>query len=298
MAHTIRICMFNADVPVPIVHAQKASTYGRIFHQILAAAGRQILPNTIIESIDYDVMKGEFPASLADVDAIFVSGSAYSTYDDKEWIRRLDDYIFGVYCSHSKVKIFGSCFGHQLICQSLLKRFGVKIEADPKGWEIGVKEIALHERFRHMLGKNSKCLASQSIPKKMRLQFVHHDHVVIPNPEILPSSWVMLGSTQHCAVQGVYEPGRILTFQGHFEFDRLVNSETIKFFFPTWAPEVLKETLEAIDSEDDAISAAEIVLRFLAEKSMDECAATHAIDDGLFTQPLQPCMCEVVCNAN
>lgn len=265
MAQMICICMLNADTPVPVVYAQKGPTYGRIFHQLLSAAGHQIIPNTTIESTDFDVMKGEYPASLENFDAIVISGSANSAYDDHEWIRRLDDYIFDVYSSHPEIKIFGSCFGHQLICQSLLKRFGVKVEVDPKGWEIGVKEITLQERFRQMLGRNSTLL----VPEKLRLQFVHHDHVVIPNPSALPTSWIMVGSTQHCAVQGVYEPGRILTYQGHFEFDRFVNSEAIKFFFPTWAPETLQETLEAIDADDDAVFAAEMVLRFLTENRVD-----------------------------
>ncbi|CAO2651753.1 Nn.00g000360.m01.CDS01 [Neocucurbitaria sp. VM-36] len=284
MAQTIRLCMLNADIPVPNVYAQKAPTYGQIFHQLLSAAASRTLPQTSIKSSDYDVMKGEYPASISGYDAIVISGSANSAYDDLDWIRKLDQFILDVYQHHPKVKIFGSCFGHQLVCQSLLRDHGVRVGVDPNGWEIGVKEITLHERFLKEFGKRNR------LPEKMRLQFVHHDHVVIPTPDSLPHSWMTLGSTQHCTVQGVYEPGRVLTYQGHFEFDKFVNSETVKFFFPTWTPEVLEEAMEAIDADDDAAAAAGMVLNFFLEKGMEtgvnKETAKCEVTEVLLTQPV------------
>lgn len=271
--------MLNADIPVPNVCAQKAPTYGRIFHQLLSAAAAQKLPRIAIKSSDYDVMKEEYPISLAEFDAIIISGSANSAYDDLEWVRRLDDFISDVYQNDPRIKIFGSCFGHQIVCQSLLKDFGVRVGVDPNGWEIGVREITLHKHFLEVFGRD------HPLPEKLRLQFVHHDHVVIPTPDSLPHSWMTLGSTQHCAVQGMYEPGRVLTYQGHFEFDKFINSETVKFFFPAWAPGVLKEAMEAIDADDDAIAAAEMVLKFILEKGVDKDGATYKVTGGLLTPP-------------
>jgi hypothetical protein len=93
---------------------------------------------------------------------------------------------------------------------------------------------------------------------KLQLQFVHHDHVVIPAPEVLPESWIPFGCTDHCAVQGIYEPGRVLTLQGHFEFDRFVNSECIKHFFRSeWDADRLHAALNAIDADDDSKAAAQ-----------------------------------------
>ncbi|KAF1849556.1 class I glutamine amidotransferase-like protein [Cucurbitaria berberidis CBS 394.84] len=280
MVQTVRICMLNADLPVPNVHAQKAPTYGRIFHGLLSAAATQKVPKTIIESSDYDVTRGEYPPSLIEYDAILISGAVDAAYDDVEWIRRLDDFILDVYRNHPRVKIFGSCFGHQLICQSLLKDFGVSVGIDPKGYEIGVKEITLHKRFLETFGKKHQ------LQEKIRLQFVHHDHVVIPTPNTLPQSWMTLGSTEHCSVQGMYESGRVLTYQGHFEFDRFVNRETVRFFFPAWAPEALDEAMKAVDADDDADVAAAMVLDFflergVANKDAPECQMTG----GLLTPP-------------
>lgn len=201
--------MLNADVPVPAI-LPEAPTWGRIFHRLLAQAS----PNITIESIDFDVTVGEYPASLTDYDGIVLSGSAKAAYDDVPWVKSLDAYIADVYANSPRVKIFGTCFGHQLICQSLLKGYGVTAELDPRGLEIGVKEITLNEQFREAFGKRVRgemVLLNGDLSGKMRLQFVHGDHVVVPSLESLPTGWTMVGGTEHCAVQGLYEPCRVFT---------------------------------------------------------------------------------------
>jgi GMP synthase-like glutamine amidotransferase len=294
MARTIRIAMLNTDIPVPNVFG-KRGTYGNIFHELLSTASQRISPSTKIASTDYDVKKFEYPSSISDFDIILITGSASSAYDDVDWIHKLDAYVLDIYLNHPHVKMFGSCFGHQLICQSLLKAHGVVVEKDPNGWELGVKEIKLTEEFRQTLGGRSVSSEKKlpggklrTLPDKMRLQFVHADHVKLPSHS-LPDSWIVVGSTQHCAVQGIYQPGRILTYQGHFEFDKFVNTETLNIFGAAWDAEVLRETLEACDAEDDAEVAAEIVLQFLLEGSSgnEKVQVTRAVVGGLLTPPLQ-----------
>ncbi|KAF1835598.1 class I glutamine amidotransferase-like protein [Decorospora gaudefroyi] len=285
-AQTLRICMLNADVPVPAVANTRAPTYGRIFHHLLlsAATTLKITPSITITSTDFDVTRNEYPTSLSEFDAIVISGSASSAYDDLPWIRKLTTWVRSAYACHPRVKIFGSCFGHQLVCHALLGAYGVKVEKDGKGWELGVKEITLHDRFRKTFGKGLE--GQKEVVDALRLQFVHHDHVVIPEMDALPASWMTVGNTWHCAVQGVYEGGRVFTLQGHFEFDRFVNSETIKFFFPTWQPKVLEETLEMIDADDDSVVAATMVLEFFLN-DVEQKTATYAVAGGLLTPPLR-----------
>lgn len=74
-----------------------------------------------------------------------------------------------------------------------------------------------------------------------------------------------MGSTPKCPVQGVYEPGRVLTYQGHFEFDQFVNSETVRVFCATWGPKEVEEILEAVDQDDDSEAAAQMVVKFFLE---------------------------------
>lgn len=94
----------------------------------------------------------------------------------------------------------------------------------------------------------------------LKVQFVHADEVTGP----MPSSWVVLGTSAQCVVQGVLEPGRILTLQGHFEFDRFVNRETIRHFGGSWDPEYLAAGLKMVEHDDDAELLAEMVACFYA----------------------------------
>lgn len=301
---TVRIAMLNTDLPVLNVRA-KLGTYGTIFHRLLSDAATRISPTTKVESADFDVVQGEYPVSVSDFDAILITGSAASAYDNVEWIRVLDEYVLNVYQHHPRVKMFGSCFGHQLICQSLLRHLGVVVEKDPNGWELGVHEIRFTDKFDVAMkssptpkglismerpltpdAESSREPESEASPS-LRLQFVHADHVKIPDPGVLPPPWTIVGSSDHCAVQGVYEKDRVLTLQGHFEFDRFINTETIKVFGALWKPDELNKALEAMNAEDDAERAAEMVIRFLMADV--ESQANVGRTAGLITPPAEIC---------
>jgi GMP synthase-like glutamine amidotransferase len=269
----IRIAMLNADIPVPKVLSTRGS-YGRIFTNLLSAAAAKISPDIQIETSDYDVKGGQYPTDLTKWDAIVISGSASSAYEKKPWIQALNEFIKMTYTAFPRVKIFGSCFGHQVICQSLLEPFGAKVEKDPKGYEAGVQEITLTDLFRQAFedgGSAKYGLPKESwlpgpLPKKLRLQFVHGDHVRLPTCwKCLP--FKLLGSTQHCAVQGVYQPCRVFTLQGHFEFDRFINTSTLRHFAGkfNWGSEGLQHHLDLADADDDSETVALIIVLFLLE---------------------------------
>lgn len=249
MKSTLRIAMLNAEHPVPVI-AQRYPTFGRIFHALLSSASA----STHITSHDFDVLSEEYPASLSDFDAIIVSGSASSAYDDTPWIHRLSAFLIEVYENHPRIKFFGACFGHQIICQALLGKCGARVELDPSGWEIGIQSVSLTHPFQ----------AAFRLPEsKLRMQFLHADHVLLP--KALPPKWMVVGETAQCAVQGVYEEGRVLTLQGHFEFDVWVNRETVEYLFnDTWEKGFMKGVLGSIEGEDDARRVAGVIVRFLA----------------------------------
>lgn len=280
MAQTLHIAIFNTDIPVPEVSTNRASSYGQIFHKLLTAAAKRTSPQTIVKSTEYDTRKLEYPSTLDDVDLILITGSINSAYDDIPWVHQLEQYIIDVYRDHPKVRWFGSCFGHQILAQALLKQYAVRVDAEPRGWEIGVEEIAMDAKFRSDFTKQGF-----EVPETMRMQFVHGDFVVVPDMDALPEGWSVLGSTPWCANQGMMEVGRVLTFQGHFEFDRFVNGETVKTFFARKAPEWLKESLKAVDADDDAELAAEMVLHFAMQRTKPAYSRSYEKVDGLVTPP-------------
>jgi hypothetical protein len=98
------------------------------------------------------------------------------------------------------------------------------------------------------------------------MQFVHADHVVIDPSVLAKEGFESIGRSEHCALQGIWKRGRVLTYQGHAEFDRFVNSETIKVFGkPIWTESVLEQALSSVEEDDDALWAAEVMLRFFLE---------------------------------
>jgi GMP synthase-like glutamine amidotransferase len=261
-ARCLRVAMLNADTSVPNVYAN-LGTFGDILHRkLLAAADRTPEQLKIVHSV-YNVVMGEYPDSLDDLDAVFITASAASSYEIAGWIKRLEEYVVTLYTRYPEIKLFGSCFGHHIICQALLKDHGVAVAKRPSGWEIGVSEVKFTDEFRDAFarvgpstvkqtsqiwvgrlpspesesgeddGKASRFLerVDRSVPKSAYLEFVHADEVILaPKEPPLPKPWILLGTTEHCKVPGVYQPGRVLTLQGHFEFDTFKSQETMRIF--------------------------------------------------------------------
>lgn len=294
---SLNLVIINTDVSVPTVNAKRGS-YGTIFHRVLEAAALRTKLPIQINSTEFDAVNGILPSPSSDyltnIDAILVSGSVHTVFKSRgnDWIARLDAFLGYVYFKHPHIRIFGSCFGHQIICQSLLRRLGVDahVERNPAGWELGVHEVELTESFRKDMGPLVTKIVDQEGLKSLKIQLVHGDQVKLPmstdgNP-VLPLSWSLVGSTQKCAVQGVYQPGRVLTFQGHFEFDGWTNAETIKAFSEHWddAEGVAEGVRGAIDIEDDGPKIAEMVFLFLTENWDIVRDGSHLMDLGEHVQ--------------
>lgn len=78
-----------------------------------------------------------------------------------------------------------------------------------------------------------------------------------------------MGQTEKCELQGVWEKGRVLTLQGHAEFDEFVNGETLKVFGKGWDEGVLEAALRGVEGVDDAVWVAGVMLRFFLEKRVE-----------------------------
>ncbi|KAG8157684.1 hypothetical protein KVR01_012346 [Diaporthe batatas] len=304
-ARCLRVAMLNADTSVPNTYAD-LGTFGDILHRkLLAAAHRTSAHLEIVHSV-YNVVAGEYPASTDGLDAVFITASAASSYGNEEWTKRLEQYVVTLYTTCPRVKLFGSCFGHHMICQALLKDHGVVVARRPGGWEIGVSEVRFTAEFREAFAPvgssqssqrwagrlpspesedgedcdGDPCLRGRSdcvVPKSAHLEFVHADEVVLAPAEVsLPKPWVLLGTTEHCRVPGIYQPGRVLTLQGHFEFDTFKSQETRRIFGAEEATasgpaDVSDPAKTPGPALDDGEAVVDLLVRFLA----DECAQTR-----------------------
>lgn len=225
-----------------------------------------------------------------------ISGSHFSAYDDLLWIKNLETLIRNVYDEHPSVRLYGSCFGHQIIAQSLLGRVGsAVVEPNPSGWEVGVQEIKFVPEFRQNFPQRhldsttrpptppKSPLGERRNSNTLRIQLIHADHVKLSTTKALPGNWMLVGKSTKCANQGMYEPGRVLTFQGHFEFDSFINYETVKMFGSGWPSEDIQRRLESTKHEDDSDEIAEMILQFMLR--MDGPSNDPAAISGSATPP-------------
>lgn len=230
----------------------------------------------VLELTGWDVVgKKQYPPSLSEIDAIVVTGSDRSAYDDEPWVHKLAAFIHGqqfplicsgqhkrglkdnadVYNRSPSVKIFGGCFGHQIISQVVLSDHGICVQKNPNGWEVGVHQVdvapGFAERFPGLLDK-----------RKLRLQFLHGDHVT--HGTIPPRGWIQMGSSELCENHGWLKPGQVLTYQGHPEFDSFINKWSVVALEKSTgaSKETVNAWLEQVNKEDDRMLAGELAIEF------------------------------------
>jgi GMP synthase-like glutamine amidotransferase len=96
------------------------------------------------EALGFDVeicwaYQGEFPASLAGYDGIFLSGSPHGSYDDVAFIHREHDLIRDA--AARGIPMLGICFGSQILASALCGRDQVFRRPD---CEVGYKWLDVH----------------------------------------------------------------------------------------------------------------------------------------------------------
>ncbi|KAJ5779097.1 hypothetical protein N7457_006817 [Penicillium paradoxum] len=326
----IHVAVLDADIPCLAVYKARG-LYSSQFRVLLQTAAQRLnkLPETLqngplaVHVTAFDAVGGSLPpletlrtspqspephagGPLGPIDAILITGSAFSAYENLPWIHAMQCYIQTVHTHYPSVKLFGSCFGHQVIAQALL---GAKanptnhstfhVAHSPAGYEMGIQPITLQPSFTARFPPLAR--AAQN---PFRIQLIHRDEVVLTpaakakaaaGTEVsLPAPWSNIGSSAQCAIQGLYNPGRVLTYQGHFEFDTFANSELAREFGRrgNWPASTLARYLELInrswvpgqEDDDDAKAAAEVVLLFFAGEDVKDLG--RGVGNGMIPPPL------------
>jgi GMP synthase-like glutamine amidotransferase len=157
----------------------------------------------------YDVEHGVFPEDISRHDGFVITGSRYSVYDDKPWIRDLLELVREI---HSReIRLVGVCFGHQAVARAL----GGEVGLNPKGWDIGLKELTLTEAARGLP-------PLQKMPSPVRVLVTHMDVVTR-----MPDEAVRLAYSERTEFE-MFKLGRsVLSLQGHPEYDQGVIEEII-----------------------------------------------------------------------
>jgi GMP synthase (glutamine-hydrolysing) len=100
-----------------------------------------------------DLRSSEALPTLAELAGVIITGSAASLTEGLPWMQRAAAYLRELVSG--KVPVLGICFGHQLLGEAL----GGKVAHNPRGREIGTRELELWARDA-VLGEGPRALVN------------------------------------------------------------------------------------------------------------------------------------------
>lgn len=197
----MKLAILETDTPIDKIRERYNGTYGTVFKHLFEQCG---IDREKVEFEHYDVVNelDRYP-DLNSTDSILITGSKHCCFGEDEWIKKLVDYTRSAIEDYPDLKVIGICFGHQIVGRAL----GANAGQNPKGWEVASTEITLTDTGKKLLGdihNNDKITISQ----------MHRDILFD-----VPKGTELLAYNDVCQVQGLYRPNKLVTFQGHPEYD-------------------------------------------------------------------------------
>ncbi|ORZ17053.1 class I glutamine amidotransferase-like protein [Absidia repens] len=203
----LHLALLVCDTPRPQV-LEKYGDYPHMFSKVFTQAALDEGSTDSKTEITWEffdvVHKQEYPTDTSRFDAIVLTGSSASAYEDVPWIVKLVSFVQQQLADPAKKKLVGICFGHQIIARAA----GGKCAKNEKGWEFGYYEISLTP-FGQRYFKTDK--------SAIRINQVHQDHVY----ELPPGFQCLATTSPHTPIHAMASnDGQCITIQGHPEFNR------------------------------------------------------------------------------
>ncbi|KAL7925661.1 class I glutamine amidotransferase-like protein [Trichoderma austrokoningii] len=244
----LRLLLLEADTPQPNTNA-KYGGYRGVFTALLTAGAKALDPPRSLSDVAsitaHNIVEDtESYPPLAEVDAILITGSRHTAFDDDPWILKLVEYAKQAIDS-GRIRVVGVCFGHQIIGRAM----GAPVGKSDKGWEIAVTEVDLTDEGKALFQLD-----------KMRIHQMHRDVVLE-----FPKDAIPLGGNQICPVQAMYSPGRYITVQGHPEFTAEIVDEIItnRHKAGIFTDDVYNDARSRLANEHDGVAIAKAFLNFM-----------------------------------
>ena len=212
------------DVPDPL------GTQFKNYPEMFAESFRGIVSNLCLTT--FRIHEDQFPESTDQCLCWLITGSRYSSYDDRPWMRTLEGFIRQLY--HEGRKLLGVCFGHQIIASAL----GGTVALSEKGWGVGmsVNQIISQQSWMNPAINEFRLLVS------------HQDQVTV-----LPKQTKVLASSSFCPYFLLQYGQHFLGVQGHPEFTRNYSSALMNLRKGRGIPEdIVANGLASLVDEDDS----------------------------------------------
>lgn len=139
----------------------------------------------------------QLPEDASECDAYIIGGSPSGVNDALEWVNSLVKFIRKAFCANKK--LFGICFGHQIINYAL----GGEVQKAKQGWGLGSYGVQLRRDIGEL-----------NVGQTMTLIAIHQDQVVKPGRH-----FEVLAGNNFCPNYVTRFKNQVLTVQGHPEFN-------------------------------------------------------------------------------
>lgn len=188
-----RIALLICDVPVDAIH-EKHGDYTRIFRTLLEESLQPINHARLADSqatftLEPFEVCAQICPKIDEYDAMIITGAGAAAtayeYDQpgKEWIKKLIEYVRYVATEKPRIKIFGMCFGHQVIALAM----GGTCVRNTR--EVSATKLRLNELGKKVYGVKSGVL---------NLHLMNRDHVPTE-----PPSFHIIASSNHSPKHGM-----------------------------------------------------------------------------------------------
>ena len=196
-----------------------------------------------IEFRFYDVVNGIFPKSIEECDGYITTGSAFSVYDDVEWVQRLANFVRKLY--DTETPYVGICFGHQMLGHAL----GGKVHKSSGGWCVGVHECTVLTQTSWMKPEQ----------EKLSLLMMCQDQIID-----LPPDSIRLASASDCP-NAIITVGRsMLGIQAHPEFLPSYDKALMEIRKERIGEEKVTKAISSFSQKTDEVTAVTWIVNFFS----------------------------------
>jgi len=216
-----------------------------MFERLVRRAAAAHKPPVTVAFSVYDARQPESLPEPGAHRAYLITGSRSSVYDDDPWIGQLADFLHEALARGSR--IVGICFGHQLIAHF----FGGRTAPAAEGWAVGVQEnrVVSHEPW--MDGDGSD---------RLNLIASHKDQVVE-----LPEGAKLIATSDFCPVGGFVIGDRVMTLQGHPEFQPAYSQDLMTMRREVLGESVFNAGMASLEKETDEDRVGRWIVDFLLQ---------------------------------
>ncbi|KAG2068625.1 class I glutamine amidotransferase-like protein [Suillus decipiens] len=255
-----RIALLICDVPADLIREQHGD-YLRIFRTFLEESlkpinqARSADSQTTFTLEPFDVRAQVYPKE-DEYDALLITGSASTAHEyeqpGREWMKKLIEYVRVIATEKPQIKIFGICFGHQIVALAM----GGTCVRNTR-FEVSATKLQLTELGKRVYGVESGIL---------NIHLMNRDHVPTEPPSFLvlssssqsPNHGMVLFSQSESKKDAPHSDFRltdihILTSQGHPEFTESIMRLLLRVRLELLGPELVHDGENRASNQNDGV---------------------------------------------